>query len=270
MKNWQKSEKMGSIDKNKKLKNNFMSLKSILCFVGILAVLLTAVSVSAQGLKGAGGIVGQVAQKSGANTYTSPQQLVGTIINAALTMVGLIFLVLMIYAGYLWLTAKGEEEPIKKAQKIIVSSIIGFVLVASAYAITTFIGKRFETGGGGEGNVSEGCEGKTGQKVAGCDTCIEFAKQGFSCLPDNECDQKTKKINYCNAPGQDDLYCCQPELEFEESDADIVNGFCYFKDPNLGDEEQEIKDVTFNFCKAWCLNDKTGAATGCTWYEQAK
>ena len=65
-------------------------------------------------------------------------------------MVGLIFLILMIYAGYLWMTARGEEGPIETAKKIITSSIIGFVLVASAYAITVFVGGRLETGTTGE------------------------------------------------------------------------------------------------------------------------
>ncbi|OGH64549.1 MAG: hypothetical protein A3J66_01650 [Candidatus Magasanikbacteria bacterium RIFCSPHIGHO2_02_FULL_47_14] len=75
---------------------------------------------------------------------SEPGLYIGTVINAALTLVGLIFLVLMVYAGYLWMTARGESEQIDKARQIITASIIGLVIVLSAYAISTFVTGRFE------------------------------------------------------------------------------------------------------------------------------
>ena len=45
----------------------------------------------------------------------------------------------MVYAGYLWMTARGEEEKITKAQNIIKGTIIGLIVVMSAYAITYFV-----------------------------------------------------------------------------------------------------------------------------------
>lgn len=130
---------------------NFLNImrKGILILFTAVFLFVGATDVYADNLGSAGTIVSGIAGQAGATTYSTPQELIGTGINAALTVVGLIFLILMIYAGYLWLTSHGEEEPIKKAQKIIVSSIIGFILVVSAYAITVFVGKRFEVGGGG-------------------------------------------------------------------------------------------------------------------------
>lgn len=75
---------------------------------------------------------------------SEPGLYIGTVINAALTLVGLIFLVLMVYAGYLWMTARGESEQIDKAKDIIKASIIGLVIVLSAYAISAFVTGRFE------------------------------------------------------------------------------------------------------------------------------
>jgi cation transporter-like permease len=72
------------------------------------------------------------------------QTIVGKVINAALTMVGMIFLVLMVYAGYLWMTARGEADQVEKAKSIITAAIIGLVLVVSAYAISVFVTSRFE------------------------------------------------------------------------------------------------------------------------------
>ena len=70
--------------------------------------------------------------------------VIGAGINAALALVGLIFMILMIYAGYLWMTAQGEEEQVKKAQKIITAAIIGLIVVVSAYAITYMVTNKFK------------------------------------------------------------------------------------------------------------------------------
>lgn len=68
--------------------------------------------------------------------------IAGTTIRVALTLVGIIFMILMVYAGYLWMTARGEEEQVKTAQKIITAAIVGMVIVLSAYAITLLVTTR--------------------------------------------------------------------------------------------------------------------------------
>ena len=78
----------------------------------------------------------------GSAIETTLAETAGIAIKAALSFVGVIFLVLMVYAGYLWFTSRGEEEPIKKAQKIIMASVIGLVIVAGAYGITSLIVPR--------------------------------------------------------------------------------------------------------------------------------
>jgi len=72
-------------------------------------------------------------------TDTTFAETIGVIIKGALSMVGVIFLILMVYAGYLWMTARGEEEMIKKSQKIIISSVIGLIIVVASYSITNFV-----------------------------------------------------------------------------------------------------------------------------------
>ena len=72
-------------------------------------------------------------------TQSSLSDIIGGVIKTALGLVGTIFLVLIIYGGFLWMTARGEEEQVKKAQKIVVQTVIGLVLVLSAYAITLLV-----------------------------------------------------------------------------------------------------------------------------------
>ncbi len=65
--------------------------------------------------------------------------LIGRIIRTLLGLLGIIFLVLMVYAGFLWMTARGESDPIDKAKEIIKQAIIGIIIIFLAYALTGFI-----------------------------------------------------------------------------------------------------------------------------------
>ncbi|MBI5728395.1 MAG: hypothetical protein HY984_01425 [Candidatus Magasanikbacteria bacterium] len=120
-----------------------------LCALAVLSstILLTR-PVSAQ-LDKALGNLETTAEKQAGYKERKIENVVGQVINAALTLVGIIFLIFMVYAGYLWMTARGEQEPIDKAKKILYGTIIGLIITLSAYAITVFVTKRFEGGGGG-------------------------------------------------------------------------------------------------------------------------
>ena len=110
---------------------------------GVFAALFAALPALAQGsLKNAGDHLNTAAQKAG-TTEGDISSIVGIVINALLTLVGLFFLILMVYAGYLWMTARGESDQVDKARKIITAAIIGLVIVLSAYAITVFVTEGF-------------------------------------------------------------------------------------------------------------------------------
>ena len=70
---------------------------------------------------------------------TSISYTIAQIIKAILGFLGVIFIVLIIYAGFLWMTSAGNEEKAGKAKKIITAAIIGLVIVLSAYAITIYV-----------------------------------------------------------------------------------------------------------------------------------
>jgi amino acid transporter len=80
---------------------------------------------------------GYLAGKSG--EPLSLPAIIGQIISLALLFVGVIFMVLLIYGGFLWMTAGGNEEQVKKAKKLITNTAIGLVIVIAAYAITHFV-----------------------------------------------------------------------------------------------------------------------------------
>jgi hypothetical protein len=65
--------------------------------------------------------------------------IIARIIRVALSVVGIILVVVLLYAGYLWFTAAGRPEPVDKAKKILQQAIIGLLIIFSSYSITTFI-----------------------------------------------------------------------------------------------------------------------------------
>lgn len=64
---------------------------------------------------------------------------IGVLVQATLQLVGIIFLIFIIYGGFKWMTASGQQKHIEEAQRMITHSIIGLIIVVLAYAISTFV-----------------------------------------------------------------------------------------------------------------------------------
>lgn len=67
------------------------------------------------------------------------QVIIARIINVILGLLGIIALGIVLYAGFLWMTAGGNEERITKARKLLINGVIGLVIIMSAFAITLFV-----------------------------------------------------------------------------------------------------------------------------------
>ncbi len=128
-------------------------LKIIYLFVfSFILSLVYLIPVQAQGLKNAKGVLEQIGNKAGYDpSKTDPADIITGVIKTFLSVLGIIFMILTIYGGYLWMTARGNEEQVKKAKNIIVDGIIGFIIVIGAYAITIFIVSRLTTAAGFKG-----------------------------------------------------------------------------------------------------------------------
>jgi hypothetical protein len=79
------------------------------------------------------------AQTAAGYQSTDIETLVGMVITTFLSLLGVIFLILIVYGGYLWFIARGDESKIEKARATITNSIIGLIIVLAAYAITYFV-----------------------------------------------------------------------------------------------------------------------------------
>lgn len=65
--------------------------------------------------------------------------LIGEIINVLLSILGIVFVVLIVYAGFLYLTDAGGGDKVKKAKDILTKSVMGLVIIIAAYAIAGYV-----------------------------------------------------------------------------------------------------------------------------------
>ena len=64
---------------------------------------------------------------------------VGEVAQWIFGITGLLFFLLMVYAGMMWFFARGEDDKISDARKTIIAAIIGLFIAVSGFAITTFV-----------------------------------------------------------------------------------------------------------------------------------
>jgi len=116
---------------------------SALAIITIAAFVLTpAIALGASSIDPSD-LLEETGEEAGFESSGSGQQqltsMIGLIINVLLSLLGIIFLVLIIYGGFLWMTSSGNEEQVKKAKTIIRDAIIGLIILLAAYAISRFV-----------------------------------------------------------------------------------------------------------------------------------
>ena len=116
---------------------NFQVLILILVFLIVVLILPYFVFASNPALDGLTN-VGPTAGYTEA-TATTLSTMIGKIVKAFLSLLGVIFIVLMLYGGYTWMLAAGDEAKVTKAGNIIRRAIIGLIITVGSWAIWIFI-----------------------------------------------------------------------------------------------------------------------------------
>lgn len=68
-----------------------------------------------------------------------PLTIVVATVNGLITLLGIIFMIMLIYAGVLWVTARGGEEQITKAKTILIRSVVGLTIVLGSYGLARLV-----------------------------------------------------------------------------------------------------------------------------------
>lgn len=103
--------------------------------LGLLTPLLAAPNINQY----TSGVAGKAGYDTKGVTDTTLSQTVGKIIKVVLSIAGTIFFVLTFYAGFLWMTASGNDEQVTKATGILKMAVIGLIICLASYSITYFV-----------------------------------------------------------------------------------------------------------------------------------
>ena len=119
----------------------FLSSFFVLCSLFfVFSFIVSPVLAVDKGLPGATDRLKTVEKGVYGTTGAKPfEEVVGGYIQGALALLGVIFLVLLVYGGYIWMIARGEEAEVTRATGIIKMAVIGLIIVLAAYAITAYV-----------------------------------------------------------------------------------------------------------------------------------
>ena len=80
------------------------------------------------------------------DTYTGegfseadPRQTISRIIKIGLGFLGSIAVILIVLAGFKWMTAAGNEDKIAESKKLMSAAVVGLVIILMAFALTSFV-----------------------------------------------------------------------------------------------------------------------------------
>lgn len=116
-----------------------------LLFLGLGTIAQAQTDPTVNGLNEAANQVNAFKNQTGpGNTYDTTffATKAGNIVGTVLAFVGVLFLLLVIYGGILWMTAAGNEATVTKARTLIINSVVGLIIVLAAYALTSFLGTQ--------------------------------------------------------------------------------------------------------------------------------
>lgn len=68
-----------------------------------------------------------------------PRILIAKIIRAGIGLLGIVAVVIIIIAGFDWMTAGGNDEKVGIAKKWITAGVIGLIIILGAYSIASYV-----------------------------------------------------------------------------------------------------------------------------------
>jgi len=116
----------------------FTKVFLVLALVLTLGVVIGAPDVGAQATNGAIEGLDTVGTATGLGSQ-DPTIIVAKIIRVGLGFLGIIAVIILMYGGFLWMTAGGSEEKVSKAKRLIINAVIGLIIILASVSITQFI-----------------------------------------------------------------------------------------------------------------------------------
>lgn len=157
---------------------------------------------------------------SGAGLGTADSQIViGQIIKIALGFLGLIGLVIVIIAGFKWMTSGGNEEKVKSAKKMLLAGAAGMVVILFSYIIVNFIINKVQEGTGAVGGGGNTTENQSCDDEGACHGC-NYICSGGEVVYSETCDcsgEQRLRVDSYSPKGNNVKLCQKVQIEFSEN-----------------------------------------------------
>lgn len=122
---------------------SFLKMTIISIFFAMIIMPILSFSLTAQAAPadpwGGGAVTKEEIRTEAGLGDRDPRLIVSSVINVILGFLGILALGLIVYAGFTWMTAGGNEEKIETAQKILKAAIIGLIIILASWGIANFV-----------------------------------------------------------------------------------------------------------------------------------
>lgn len=130
-----------------------MVSRPLLVVVAVLSLMVPMAQADGEGYQNFKNSLNQTAESAKYTPSETPDSdtllsRLATYIQAFLSVLGVVFFLLIFYAGVLWMTDRGNADKAKKARGIIEHAIVGLLMIFLAYGITAFMEVLIQAGAG--------------------------------------------------------------------------------------------------------------------------
>ncbi|MDP3995511.1 MAG: Ig-like domain-containing protein [bacterium] len=120
------------------------------------------------------------------------KEIAARVINIGLGFLGIVAVIIILYAGYLWMTAAGNEEQVAKAKLVMRNAVIGLVIIFMSWGIATFVIRQLGSATG----VGGGTGGGAGSLLPGSGNIVAFRVDSFETSHDG--DDASQNVQLCS------------------------------------------------------------------------
>jgi Zn-dependent protease with chaperone function len=76
---------------------------------------------------------------TGGGTTSDLRTVVVQVIKFVLSFLGIVAVVIILYAGFKWMFSGGSEDKVGEAKKMLIAGLIGLVIILLAYTLADFV-----------------------------------------------------------------------------------------------------------------------------------
>ena len=121
------------------MKKYFLTILVLICVIGATLPFLLAMAEETATGKALSGLE-KTASSAGVNSgETDPALVIGRAIEILISILGVIFLIIVVYGGITWMTAQGEAKTVTKGKDMIIEGAVGMVICLGAYTLSYYV-----------------------------------------------------------------------------------------------------------------------------------